>query len=214
MTKKQLMKIITEVVRKEVKKEVKKIFIKEEASTKLTDIVSEVSEPEEEVEFTKIKSLNKVLNETVGLLKSKKELLKIIQEVVRREVQKEVQKIFIKEETSSKLKDIVVPEVSKPKKKVQYTKNKALNKVLNETVGLTKSVKQTDEYPTLGGGTFDSSRMSELMGYGKSEEVKRDMVAVDTLQKAGKSVEDVPEHVTDALTRDYTDLMKAMGKKG
>ena len=42
MTKKQLMKIITEVVRKEVKKEVKKILIKEEASTKLTDIVPEV----------------------------------------------------------------------------------------------------------------------------------------------------------------------------
>ena len=123
---------------------------------------------------------------------TKKELLKIIQEVVRKEVQKEVQKIFINEETSSKLKD----------------------KVLNETVGLTKSGKQTGEYPTLGGGTFDSSRMSELMGYGKSEEVKRDMVAVDTLQKAGKSVEDVPEHVTNALTRDYSDLMKSMSKKG
>ena len=145
---------------------------------------------------------------------TKTELLKIIQEVVRKEVQKEVKKIFIKEETSSKLKDIIVPEVSKPKKKVQYTKNKTLNKVLNETVGLTKSEKQTGEYPTLGGGTFDSSRMSELMGYGKSEEVKRDMVAVDTLQKAGKSVEDVPEHVTDALTRDYSNLMRAMDKKG
>ena len=39
MTKKQLMKIITEVVRKEVKKEVQKIFIKEETSNKLTDII-------------------------------------------------------------------------------------------------------------------------------------------------------------------------------
>ena len=145
---------------------------------------------------------------------TKKQLMKIIQEVVRKEVQKEVQKIFIKEETSSKLKDIVVPEVSKPKEKVQYTKNKTLNKVLNETVGLTKSGKQTGEYPTLGGGTFDSSRMSELMGYGKSEEAKRDMVAVDTLRKAGKSVNDVPEHITNALTRDYSDLMKAIDKKG
>ena len=145
---------------------------------------------------------------------TKTELLKIIQEVVRKEVQKEVQKIFIKEETSSKLKDIVVPEVSKPNKKVQYTKNKALNKVLNETVGLTKSVKQTDEYPTVGCKTFDSSRMTELLGYGKPEEVKRDMVAVDTLQKAGKSVGEVPEHITNALTRDYSDLMKVMSKKG
>ena len=69
-------------------------------------------------------------------------------------------------------------------------------------------------YPTLGVGTFDNSRMSELMGYGKSEEVQRDMVAVDTLQKAGKSLEEVPEHVTSALTRDYSSLMKAMDKKG
>ena len=144
---------------------------------------------------------------------TKKDLVKIIQEAVRREVKKEMKKIFIREEFSNKLSDII-PEVSEPKEETQYTKNDALNKVLNETVGLVKSEKQTGEYPTLGGGTFDSSRMSELMGYGKSEEVKRDMVAVDTLQKAGKSVEDVPEHVTNALTRDYSDLMKSMNKKG
>ena len=143
---------------------------------------------------------------------TKKELVKIIQEAVRREVKKEVGKIFIKEESSSKLSDII-PEASEPKEEKQYTKNEALNKVLNETVGLAKSEKQTGEYPTLGGGTFDSSRMSELMGYGKSEEVKRDMVAVDTLQKAGKSVSDVPDHVTNALTRDYSKLMNKMNEK-
>ena len=77
-----------------------------------------------------------------------------------------------------------------------------------------KSESQSDEYPTLGGGAFDSSRMAELMGYGKSDEVKRDMVAVDTLKKAGKTINDVPEAVTKALTRDYSDLMKAMNKKG
>ena len=143
---------------------------------------------------------------------TKKQLMKIIQEVVRKEVQKEVKKIFIKEEASTKLTDIV-PEVSEPEEEVQFTKNKSLNKVLNETVGLTKSEKQPEEYPTLGGGTFDTSRMSELLGYGKSDDIKRDMVAVDTLQKAGKSVHDVPEHITSALTRDYSDLMKAINKK-
>ena len=142
---------------------------------------------------------------------TKKDLVKIIQEAVRREVKKEVKRIFIKEESSNKLSDII-PEVSEPKEETHYTKNEALNKVLNETVGLAKSEKQTGEYPTLGGKTFDSSRMNELMGYGKPEEVKRDMVAVDTLQKAGKSVDDVPEHVTDALTRDYSGLMKALNK--
>ena len=149
---------------------------------------------------------------------TKKQLMKIITEVVRKEVQKEVEKIFIKEETSSKLVDTVnhttiVPEVLEPVEEVQYTKNKSLNKVLNETAGLTKSEKQSEEYPTLGGGTFDTSRMSELLGYGKSDDIKRDMVAVDTLKKAGKSVKDVPEHVTAALTRDYSGLMKAIDNK-
>ena len=139
---------------------------------------------------------------------TKKELVKIIQEAVRREVKKEVKKIFIKEETSSQLKDIT-PVISKPKntKEVQYTKDEVLNKVLNETKsGL--SSQDNEEYPTLGGSAFDSTRMSELMGYGKQEEVKRDMVAVDTMKKAGVSVDQVPESLVNALTRDYSDLMK------
>ena len=143
---------------------------------------------------------------------TKKELMKIITEVVRKEVQKEVKKIFIKEETSNKLIDII-PKVSKPKQENHYTDNETLNKVLNETVGLSKKQTEFDEYPTVGGGAFDSSRMTELLGYGKPDEVKRDMVAIDTLQKAGKSVSDVPEHVTNALTRDYSGLMKAMNNK-
>jgi len=51
------------------------------------------------------------------------------------------------------------------------------------------------------------------MGLGQSDEGKREMAAVDTLKKAGKSVNDVPEHVTNALTRDYSGLMKAIDKK-
>ena len=55
---------------------------------------------------------------------------------------------------------------------------------------------------------FDTSRMTELIGYGKSEDVQRDMVAVDTMKKAGVTSEQVPESVLNALTRDYSDLMK------
>ena len=143
---------------------------------------------------------------------TKKQLMKIITEVVRKEVKKEVKKIFIKEEASTKLTEIV-PEVLEPEEEIQYTKNESLNKVLNETVGLSKAKKEFAEYPTMSGKTFDSSRMTELMGYSKPDEIKRDMVAVDTLQKAGKSVNDVPEHVTNALTRDYSGLMKAINNK-
>ena len=146
---------------------------------------------------------------------TKKDLVKIIREVVRREVQKEVKKIFIKEEASPTLSE-VLPEVTEPvtspKKDVKYSKDETINNILNETAGLSKS--QRDEYPTMSGGAFDTNRMSELMGYGKPEEVKRDMVAVDSLKKAGVSSEQVPEHVTNALTRDYSGLMKALDKKG
>jgi hypothetical protein len=146
---------------------------------------------------------------------TKKGLVKIIREVVRREVQKEVQKIFIKEESSPTLEE-VLPEVTKQvsslKKEVKYSKDKTINNILNETKALSKS--QKDDYPTLGGGAFDTSRMAEMMGYGKPEEVKLDMVAVDTMKKAGVTSDQVPEHVTNALTRDYIDLMKALDKKG
>ena len=146
---------------------------------------------------------------------TKKDLVKIIREVVRREVQKEVKKIFIKEEASPTLSE-VLPEVTKPvtspKNDVKYSNNETINNILNETAGLSKS--QRDEYPTMSGGAFDTNRMSELMGYGKPDEVKRDMVAVDSLKKAGVTSEQVPESLTNALTRDYSGLMNALDKKG
>ena len=134
---------------------------------------------------------------------TKKELVKIIQEAVRIEVKKEVKKIFIKEQLTNTEEQPTLK-----------SENKSINEVLKNTIGLSQSERNQNEYPTLGGGTFDTNRMAELMGYGKPEEAKRDMVAVDTLKKAGKSVKDVPEAVTNALTRDYSDLMKAMNKKG
>tara|TARA_R110002020_G_scaffold71722_2_gene185039 strand:- start:471 stop:941 length:471 start_codon:yes stop_codon:yes gene_type:complete len=149
---------------------------------------------------------------------TKKDLVKVIQEVVRREVKKEVKKIFIQEQRTSKTKktvlaDMVQQEISEPREEIQYTKNKSLNDVLNETVGLSKKQSEFEEYPTMGGETFDKSKMQELMGYGKSDEGKREMAAIDTLKKAGKSVNDVPEHITNALTKDYSGLMKALDKK-
>tara|TARA_R100001377_G_scaffold4216_1_gene2431 strand:+ start:328 stop:771 length:444 start_codon:yes stop_codon:yes gene_type:complete len=144
---------------------------------------------------------------------TKKDLVKIIREVVRREVQKEVQKIFIKEETSPTLESMVseisIPE-EKPIVKKHFSKNKTINSILNETTGLSKSNKK--EYPTMGGGTFDTSRMTELMGYGKPEEVQRNMVAADSFSKAGVQADQVPEHLTNALTRDYSSLMKVLNK--
>ena len=153
----------------------------------------------------------------------KSEFIKLIESMVRKEVRKQMDTIFINEGIQSiksngklafKEKNgelLTKPKVQK-KKSVRYTSNKALNNILNETKGGIPADGK-EEYPTLGDGAFDTSRMSELLGYGKSDEGKREVAAVETIKKAGVSVEDVPNHVTNALTRDYRDLMKAIDKK-
>ena len=150
----------------------------------------------------------------------KNDLIKIIELVVRKEVKKQMTEIFINEKEEIKLSEVV----SKPKPKVvkkqrpkkQYTKDKALNEVLNQTKPLGSS--QTDEYPSLGGGVLGSDNMAEVLGYGnlggkQNKETAREVGAVQTIQKAGVKVDQVPEDVVSALTRDYSGLMKAINKK-
>ena len=153
----------------------------------------------------------------------KSEFIKLIESMVRKEVRKQMDTIFINEGIQSikangkldfKEKNgelLTKPKVQK-KKPIRYTSNEALNNILNETKGGLPQDGQ-EEYPSMGGGTFDTNRMTELLGYGKSDEGKRNVGAVETIKKAGVSVDDVPDHVTSALTRDYRDLMKAIDKK-
>jgi len=145
----------------------------------------------------------------------KSELIKIIELVVRKEVKKQVKQILITE-NSIKSKPVVKSK-PKPKTKVHhnYTDNLELNKVLNETVGLNDKSQDEEEWPTMGGGTFDSSRATELLGYGDSiaaqggnNEMKRNMAVAQTLREKNVSIKDVPESLVNALSRDYSDLMK------
>ena len=152
----------------------------------------------------------------------KQELIKIIELVVRKEVKKQMNEIFIKDNDSSSLTELVstpTPKpVQKPKEEVKYTSNEALNKVLNETAG---GVPQGEGgYETMGGGIYDSSKINDILvkesGYGNPETVnekKREIAAVDTIKKAGVNVDQVPEHVTNALTKDYSAVMKAIDQK-
>jgi hypothetical protein len=150
----------------------------------------------------------------------KNDLIKIIELVVRKEVKKQMTEIFINDKEEIKLSETISKPkpkkvVNKPKK--QYSKNPVLNEVLNNTKPL-GSTGQTDEYPSLGGGVLGSDNMAEVLGYGdlgrgQNKERAREMAAVDTIKKAGVSVDQVPEGVQNALTRDYSGLMKAINKK-
>ena len=172
----------------------------------------------------------------------KQELIKIIEAVVRKEVKKQMNEIFIKEENSSSLTELVSKPLTekefkkpirkqyktKPKKEVHYTSNEALNKVLNETVGGVPQgesgapqVGGYEDYPTLSGGVFDSSKINDVLvgsppGVVTSEAVKqkkRDIGAVQTIKNARVNVDQVPDHVQNALTRDYSAVMKAIDQK-
>ena len=161
----------------------------------------------------------------------KQELIKIIETVVRKEVKKQMNEIFIKDKDSSSLTELVSKPLTekefkepirkkqtKPKEEVNYTSNKALNKVLNETVG---GVPQGEGgYETMGGGVYDTSKINDVLagatGLGNTEgskEIKREIAAVDSIKKAGVNVDQVPDHVQNALTKDYSAVMKAIDQK-
>ena len=155
------------------------------------------------------------------MAKSQK-LVTLIREMVRQEVKKEVNKIFISEgvKAMSQKTDSVPDVLPKPVPKkseieeVSYTSNPTLNKILNETA----QQDEYDEYPTMSGKPFDSSRMAEAMGYGDmmggNEEARREIAAVQTAQAAGadtsnKAVQDVMQD----LTKDYRGVMNALKKR-
>ena len=149
----------------------------------------------------------------------KNKLRNIIELIVRKEIKKQLSEIFINEKEEIKLAETISKPkpkkvINKPKK--QYTKNQALNEVLNNTKPL--GSQEQEDYPTLGGGVLGSDNMAEVLGYGdlgmgSNKERAREVGAVETIKKQGVNVDAVPEDVVNALTRDYSGLMKAMDNK-
>ena len=87
----------------------------------------------------------------------KSDLKLIIRKIVREEVAMAIQEVIteLKQPTQQ-----VVQSQQKQKKKIvekkTFSSNSVLNDVLNETAG-------ADEWKQLGGGTFDSSKMNEVL---------------------------------------------------
>ena len=92
-------------------------------------------------------------------------------------------------------------------KKKTFTKNKMLNSILNETA------EQQQEWKSTNGTGFTSDMAQSfraanpLDAFGGGKPTAQQMIPAD---RQGR---DVPEAVSNALTRDYSDLMKAINKK-
>ena len=150
-------------------------------------------------------------------------LANLIKELVKQEVKKQVTEIFIKEgvksmtESASKndVMEVLPKRKPKPKKEVTYTKNPVLNDILNETANA--GTDEYEEYPTMTGKPFDSTRMAETIGYGNmmgDAESRRKQGAIQTAQAAGADTNnEAVQNVMKDLTRNYSDVMKAVDKK-
>ena len=126
-------------------------------------------------------------------MKKKKNIKTVIRQIVREEVAMAIHEVIteLKQPTQSQ---------PKPKKKVvekkEFTKNSILNDVLNETAA-------SDEWKTLGGDTFDSSKINQVMSGQYSDVMNNNSQAPIT----------VDGQTPDFLKKDYRKLMKAIDKK-
>ena len=123
----------------------------------------------------------------------KSELKLMIRKIVREEVALSIQEV-IKEITEPSQQPVVeqknIPEKS-------FTKNSILNEVMNETAA-------TEEWKTLGGGTYDSSRMGEVMA-SQYQGIMNNNSSTAPVSVDGQTA--------DFLNKDYSTLLKKVEEK-
>jgi len=93
-------------------------------------------------------------------------------------------------------------------KKKKFAKDRNLNNILNETA---LEMSDSEEYKTLGGKPF-TGNMAQAMGM-NPDEMFGDQTSAESMIPEDKKHIQVPEAVQKALTRDYSQLVKAMDKK-
>ena len=127
----------------------------------------------------------------------KGDLKMVIRKIVREEVAMAIQEVIT--ELKQPTQQVSKP---KPKKKIiekkQYTKNSVLNNILNETQG--GIPQDSEEYPTMGDGIYDSTKMGEIMSRTSNGDLASSM-GID------------PNNAPDFLTKDYSAVMKAIDKR-
>ncbi len=128
-------------------------------------------------------------------MKKKTNIRTVIRKIVREEVAMAIHEVIT--ELKQPTRQVSQPQ---PKKKIvekkSFSKNSIINDVLNETA-------ISDEWKTMGGGTYDSGKMNEVIGksYG------------DLMNGDANAPISVDGQTPDFLKKDYSKLMKAIDKK-
>lgn len=96
---------------------------------------------------------------------------------------------------------------------VEYSSNPMINNILNETAKQYKQPAQQtgyEEYPTMNNKPFNTGDLASMLGYG---DMQPQQPTVNNMVPKGVNPQHVTDDVANALTRDYSSLMKAIDKK-
>ena len=139
----------------------------------------------------------------------KLELKTLIREIVREEVRLEIRKVLKENKTIGKR----TPTKPKPAPKKPAVKpngappvmsnNPILNDILQETA------RDSGEWPTLGDHTMTSADMDTIV----NRQVPEQGPNTNIVQSMGVDPNTLPDHITNALTKDYRKVMKAVDQK-
>ena len=161
-----------------------------------------------------------------------KSFVKILRKVVREEVQTAVKEILSEQKVSHKkvidhglsLHGMVEQQENpyeikgRKRKKKSFSKNEMLNDILNETAQTSDfsnmyegpAVTQ-EEYPMMG----DKMATNNVSSFASMMNSNTPVNAIPTTDVNGAAVNQnaLPDHLTSALTRDYSGIIKAINKK-
>ena len=139
---------------------------------------------------------------------SSKSFVKLLRKIIREEVQGAVREVLTEQKTDHKQvmsHGMQMNEIANSRPKKQYTKNSMLNDLLNETAG-TPAPPEMSDWSTM---NF-RSEMAEAFGMESSPSI------APTTGINGEAVNMNKEGVAatvNAMTKDYSALMKAIEKK-
>ena len=140
-------------------------------------------------------------------MKKKTNIKTLIRKIVREEVALAINEVIT--ELKQPTQQVSQP---KPKKKIvekqDFTKNSILNEVMNETAN-------SEEWKSMGGGTYDSSRANELLSsqYGDLMNNSSQPNPDAMVASMGVDPNKVDDNIKNVFTKDYRSLLKKVEEK-
>ena len=144
---------------------------------------------------------------------------KIVREEIKRGVPKAIQEAMNPKTDHKKVMKQGIKNVQPVREKREFVKdNPMLNDILNETAMTLGNAQETTEqevsFTSQNAQGFNRSNLANMMGYEDfTPQGQRQSVAQQTAETMGMSMDDLPDAVSKALTKDYSGLMKKIDEK-